>query len=88
MTTKPPASVREFSPETVEKIAYLSVSTIPTVEPNDRNRLGYHIYRWLVSKQGTLVQAIIESGSRIQIPPLEAAKIIQESLQKSGVIPK
>src|ERR1041385_5396206 len=63
MTTKPPASVHEFSPESLEKIAYLSVSTIPTEEPNDRNRLGYHVYRWLVNKEGTLEQAVVESGS-------------------------
>jgi hypothetical protein len=85
MTTKPPASVREFSPESLEKIAYASVNTIPTVEPNDRYRLGYHIFRWLVNKEGTIEEAIASSGSRIQISPKEASKIIHDALQQSGI---
>ncbi len=85
MTTKAPSAVREFSPESLEKIAYASVSTIPTEEPNDRNRLGYHIFRWIVSKQGTIEEAIMASGSRLHISQKEAVKIIRENLQKSGV---
>lgn len=85
MTTKAPSAVREFSPESLEKIAYASVSAIPTEEPNDRNRLGYHIFRWIVNKQGTLEEAIMASGSRLHVSSKEAVRIIQENLQKSGV---
>ena len=85
MTTKPPSSVQESPTSAIEKIAYESVVTIPTEEPNERNRLGYHVWRWLVNKQGTLEQAIAESGSRLKIPAGEALKIISESLQKQGV---
>ena len=85
MTTKAPSAVREFSPESLEKIAYASVSTIPTEEPNDRNRLGYHIFRWIVSKQGTIEEAIMASGSRLHISLKEAVRIIRENLQKSGI---
>ncbi|MGA2624305.1 MAG: hypothetical protein ABSF91_10665 [Bacteroidota bacterium] len=85
MTTKPPSSVQEFPATSVERIAYESVGTIPTEEPNDRNRLGYHVWRWLTNKQGTLEQAIAESGSQLKISPAEALKIISESLQKHSI---
>ena len=84
MTTKPPSSVKESSADSLEKTAYASVSTIPTQEPNDRNRLGYHIWRWLSSKQGTLDQAIAESGARLTIPLQDASKIIADALSKQG----
>ena len=85
MATKPPSSVQEFSPETSEKIAYTSVSTIETEEPNDRNRLGYHIWRWLQTKQGTLEQVVAESGARILMSKQETVRIIREALSKHGV---
>lgn len=86
MSTKPASKVQEFPADSLEKIAYASVSTIPTVEPNDRNRLGYHVWRWLTRKEGTIEQAVLESGSRLTIKPAEAAAIITESLKKQGII--
>ena len=56
MTTKAPSAVESASPDTLESIAYASVAGITTVEPNDRQRLGYHIWRWLSSREGTLSQ--------------------------------
>ena len=85
MTTKPPSAVQEFQADSLEKKAYASVSTIQTEEPNDRNRLGYHVWRWLTAKQGTLEQAITESGARIHVSKEEAAKIIREALAKQGL---
>lgn len=85
MTTKPPSQVQEAPAGALEKVAYASVTTIPTQEPNDRNRLGYHIYRLLKTKQGTLEQAVSESGSRLLISPSEAVKIIREALLKEGI---
>ncbi|HLX11239.1 MAG TPA: hypothetical protein VKS81_00365 [Bacteroidota bacterium] len=86
MTTKPPAKVQEAAAESLEKIAYASVSTIATEEPNDQNRLGYHVWRWLKSKEGTLEQAVKESGSRLHVSTADAVKTISESLKKSGVM--
>lgn len=85
MTTKPPAAVQEAPADSREKIAYASVKDIPTQEPNDRHRLGFHIWRWLDHRHGTIEQAIRESGSRVTIPFSEAATIIADSLRKSGV---
>ena len=85
MSTKPPSSVQEFPTESSEKIAYLSVSTIPTQEPNDRNRLGYHVWRWLTTRQGTLEQAIAESNARLNVSREAALETIREALAKLGV---
>lgn len=85
MTTKSPSAVQEFSLEAFEKIAYASVSTIPTEEPNDRNRLGYHVWRWLVTRKGTLAEAIEESGSRLHMRQNEALTIIRDALVKQGI---
>jgi len=85
MTTKPPSTVQEFPPDSIEKKAYLSVSSIQTEEPNDRNRLGYHVWRWLMTKQGTLEQAVAESGARLHISRAEAVKIIRDELARQGI---
>ncbi|MBI4546670.1 MAG: hypothetical protein HY707_01715 [Ignavibacteriae bacterium] len=85
MSTKPPSIVQEFPADTLEKIAYNSVSSIPTEEPNDRNRLGYHLWRWLRNREGTLDEAVAESGVRLHVSRQEAIKIIREALSKQGV---
>ncbi len=85
MTTKPPPPVDPSPPEALEKVAYSSVESIPTEEPNDRNRLGYHIWRWLSSGVGSLEDAVAESGSRLQISRGEAVTIIREELKKRGI---
>jgi hypothetical protein len=85
MTTKPPPSVVPASSESMEKIAYDSVSPIPTQEPNDRYRLGYHVWLWVTKREGTLEDAIKFSGARILMPPQEALKIIQDKLREHSV---
>lgn len=85
MTTKPPSKVKEFDPASVEKIAYGAVATIETVETNDRNRLGYHVWRWLTSREGTIEDAIAQSGARLKTSRGQAIEIIKSSLRKSGI---
>lgn len=85
MTTKAPPTVKEFPGESLEKIAYSSVSSIQTQEPNDRNRLGYHIWQWLVNREGTISEAIKISGARLHISQEEAMKIIADNLKKQGI---
>lgn len=84
MTTKAPSAVQESSAVSLEKIAYTSVAAVSTQEPNDRNRLGYHIWRFLQARQGTLEQAVSESGSRLLMTHAEAVTIIRESLRQQG----
>ena len=85
MTTKAPPAVEAAAEGTLEKIAYASVSGVTTVEPNDQKRLGYHIWRWLTEKQGTIAEAVAESGARLTVSPADAAARITESLKQQGV---
>lgn len=85
MATKPPPPTQQFPADSLEAIAYSSVAGIPTEEPNDRNRLGYHIWRWLSSRVGSLEDAVAESGSRLQISRGEAVNIVREELKKRGI---
>ncbi|HWP82991.1 MAG TPA: hypothetical protein VNN76_10095 [Bacteroidota bacterium] len=85
MATKPPPAVAEFPQETPEKLAYSIVADIPTVEPNDRNRLGYHIWAWLRERKGTLEQAVKTSGSRTEIPLDEVYKKVKARLEEKGI---
>ena len=44
--------------------AYASVRAVPTVEPNDRNRLGYHVWLFLRGELSSLDEAVDMSRSR------------------------
>ena len=85
MTTKAPSAVLEFSADTLEKIAYSSVSEIPTQEPNDQNRLGYCVWAWLRDRKGTLEQAIRNSGCRTSLPYSEVLRIVSKRLEERGI---
>ena len=85
MSTVPPSKVKEFPPSSLEKIAYRSVASIPTREPNDQNRLGYCIWHFLSERHGTLLQAIHTSGARVLIPESDVVRIVTDSLKKDGI---
>lgn len=85
MTTKAPAQVSEFPPDSLEKIAYNAVADIPTQEFNDTNRLGYNVWMWLVDRKGTLGLAIRSSGSRTHISQEEVLKIVTQRLREKGI---
>jgi hypothetical protein len=81
MSTIAPSPVKHADASSLEKIAYESVQQIPTKEPNDLNRLGYHVWIFLKEKKGTVADAVKQSGARILIPEKEAAAIIEQSLK-------
>jgi len=85
MATVAAAKVKEFDASTLEKIAYSSVKSIPTREPNDQFRLGYCVWDFLSTKKGTLEQAVKYSGARVLIPETEVLTIIKQELKKSGI---
>lgn len=85
MATNPPPQISEYPADSLEKVAYASVQDIPTREPNDRNRLGHYVWRWLVEKNGTLEQSVKNSGSRTLIPYDEVVRIVKENLRKRGI---
>jgi hypothetical protein len=85
MTTKPGPAVTPAAADTQERIAYDSVASVGTVEPNDRNRLGYHVWRWLSHRNGTLEELVRESGVRLTMPVENAVKLIREHLASKGI---
>jgi hypothetical protein len=85
MTTKAPSQVSEFPADSLEKIASTVVADIQTREPNDRNRLAYNIWMWLVDRKGTLDQAIRFSGTRTDVPLSQIVRIVKQRLQEKGI---
>ena len=85
MTTKPPPAVDSASTESLETIAYQSVSGIPVPEPHERDRLGYNVWRWLKFRKDPLELAVKSAGARIDISAEEALSRIRESLKSQGI---
>ncbi len=85
MSTRAPSSIAEFSAATIEKIGYASVAEIPVQEPNDRIRLGYHVWLYLSGKLPTLLEAVRNARSRILVTEDEALSIISKKLQEAGI---
>ena len=85
MATKPPPSVEEFAPESLEKMAYALVSDIETQEPNDQARLGYHVWAWLRERKGTLAEAVNAAGSRTKLSRGDVITLIRQRLAEKGV---
>jgi hypothetical protein len=85
MTTKAPSPVAEAPADSLEKIAAAAVADIQTQEPNDRNRLAYNIWMWLVDRKGTIGQAIRFAGTRTQVPESEIVRIVTQRLREKGI---
>jgi len=86
MGTKPPPDVKQAPEDSIETIAYKSVKDIPTHEPNDRHRLGYHVWLWLTeNSNSSLDEKITVSGARLLISEEEAKKHIIEKLKSMNV---
>ncbi len=86
MATKKPPEIKPHPDDSVEAIAYKSVEQIPTREPNDLNRLGFHVWRWLTdSANTTLDEQITVSGSRLLISKGEAKERILQALKDMNV---
>ena len=85
MTTLPPSKVKPHPESALEKIAYASVASIPTQEPNDQYRLGYSVWKYITERKGTLRNAVKAAGARVLIPEQDVLRIIAENLKKSGI---
>ncbi len=76
--------------ELAEK-AYAAVRAVPTVEPNDRNRLGYHVWLYLRGELSSLDEAVRVARSRFSpktLPIEDVVAHIQGELKKleSGLV--
>lgn len=85
MTTRQPSPVQVFSDDTLEQIAYSSVTTVPVREPNDQARLGYHLWQFLTGKIPSLEEAIHSAHSRLLISESETGELITQKLRARGI---
>jgi hypothetical protein len=87
MTTKAPSAIKRSPENSLEKIAYASVSGIPADDPHDLDRLGYNVWLWLTTKRDSLEQAVRSANARLRVSEEEAIQQIRESLKQQGVPP-
>ena len=67
------------------RIAYGAVEGLPFLEPNDGNRLGYHLYLYLNGEIPSVAQAVAEAKPRISLDRRELERTITERLGAAGV---
>lgn len=58
------------------RTAYEAVAEIPTIEPNDRNRLGYHVWLYLRGELGTLEEAVHLARCRFLPRELSSEEVV------------
>jgi hypothetical protein len=85
MSTKTPLPPVEFPPDSIEKISYAIAAEIPSREPNDNIRLGYHIWAYLKERVGTLEDAVLRAGVRSELTRDEICRRIRKSCEKRGI---
>ena len=80
-----PAPVKAFPEDSLEHKAYLAVEDVPTVEFNDRNRLGYHVFLYLSRTIDTLTEAVHVAQARTSLSEQETVQRISGKLSEMGV---
>ena len=66
--------------------AYAAVASVPTLEPNDRNRLGYHVWLYLRGELATLEEAVRMARARYvprELPIEDVVQLIDVGLSKT-----
>ncbi len=79
------AKVKAFPEDSIEHKAYASVAELPAVEPNDLNRLGYHVWLYLSKEYPNLREAVKVAQSHLLIPEDEAYARIVAKLHEFGI---
>ncbi len=67
-------------------IAYDAVNGIETVEPNDRERLGYHIYLFLTGGFSSVKEAVLAARSRTIENDERVVNTITAKLNEQGML--
>jgi hypothetical protein len=65
------------------RTAYAAVADVPTLEENDRNRLGYHVWLYLRGEVASLEEAVHLARARFrprEFPQSEVISIIERAL--------
>jgi hypothetical protein len=58
------------------RIAYAAVTEVPTVEDNDRNRLGYHVWLYLRGELDSLEEAVHIARCRFRPRTLSQEEVV------------
>jgi len=69
------------------RTAYSAVAEVPTIEENDRNRLGYHVWLYLRGEVGTLEEAVHLARCRFkprELSPEEVVSMIERELEQTS----
>jgi hypothetical protein len=77
--------VKAFPEDSIEHKAYAAVADLPAVEPNDLNRLGYHVWLYLSKQYPNLREAVKVAQSHLLIPEEEAYRRIVAKLGEFGI---
>ena len=77
--------IKSFPADSLEHKAYASLDGISFTEPNDRNRLGYHVFLYLNKEIATLEEAIHVAQARMTIGKDEAHASIDAKLREMGI---
>ena len=78
------AEIKSWPENSPERKAYNAVAEIPFVEPNDENRLGYHVFLYLNGEIASIDEAIHVAQARMKISKEEAAAIISSRLEEAA----
>jgi hypothetical protein len=79
------AKVKAFPEDSIEHKAYASVAELPAVEPNDLNRLGYHVWLYLSKQYPDLREAVKVAQAHLLIPEEQAYSHIVGKLREFGI---
>lgn len=77
--------IANMTKDEIAGIAYAAVEDLEWLEPNDGNRLGYHIYLYLNGNIGSIEEALLESQSRTSLAYQELIVLIRERLRVAGI---
>jgi len=85
MTSLPPAPVKPYPEDSIEKIAYKIAESLADYLPvmNDRNRLGFNLYRHLKG-EGDDVETIVRTNKFTieKISREELINLIKQKIQE------
>jgi hypothetical protein len=78
------AEIRRWPAESLERMAYSAAATIPTVDPNDMNRLGYHVYLFLKGDIQTLADAVHVAQANSPMERDEIVRLLAAALESAS----
>lgn len=75
--------VKEWPDTSLERMAYDAVRSVPVLEDNDRNRLGYHVFLFLKGELPDIAEAVHIAQPRMHCGKEEAVRRISDALAEA-----